>query len=237
MRRIIELKVDEVTPTAAEVLENQGMAGRSVPARISALLDSALELFKQLAVPRGLLEDLPIAAFEPLYNGKGLNSPECPVPPIVARAEAVALFAATMGPALANKSSELFAKGDAALGYMLDAVNTSGAECLGRVMCQRFLALLPEEMRNAKDLKVQYYSPGHCGWHLSGQDKLFEALQPAEIGISLTPTWAMHPIKSISGVLVAGGIEIHRFRPDFTFCKSCKEKKCVQRLRILQNTN
>jgi len=238
MRRLIDLTVDEIMPSAAEVLENQGMAGRqNIPSRIISLLDSALELFRELARPRGLMQDLPIPDFEPIYDGNGLNTPECPVPPIVAQADALALFAATMGAALAAKSSDLFAKGGPALGFMLDAVNSSGAEHLGQKMCQKVLHLQPEGARHARQLKVQYYCPGHCGWHLSGQEKVFAALHPEEIGISLTPSWAMHPLKSISGVLVAGGIEIHRFRPNFPFCKNCKEHKCVVRLKFLENTN
>jgi len=236
MKKRIELTVEEATPSVAEVLEAQGMAGRqNIPARITALVDSALEIFKQLAEPKGMLEELPISGFWAIYDGNGQNSPVCPVPDIVARADALAVFAATMGDALIHKSSELFAKGGPALGFMLDAVNSAGAERLGRLMSQKFLELLPEEMRRGKKLKAQYYCPGHCGWHLSGQERMFQMLHPEEIGITLKSSWAMFPTKSISGVLVAGEIEIHRFKPDFTFCKVCKEHKCVQRLRLLES--
>jgi ArsR family metal-binding transcriptional regulator len=47
----------------------------------------------------------------------------------------------------------------------------------------------------------------------------------------------MYPLKSISGVLVAGDMDIHRFKPKFTFCKNCKEHKCVSRLAILEREN
>jgi len=236
MKTLIELTVEKVTPSVAEVLAAQGMAGRqNIPARITALLDSALEIFKQLAEPKGMLEELPISTFGAIYDGNSRNSPVCPVPAIVARADALAVFAATMGNALITRSSELFAQGGPALGFMLDAVNSAGAERLGRLMCHKFLELLPEELRRAKKLTVQYYCPGHCGWHLSGQERVFQMLHPEEIGISLKSSWAMFPTKSISGVLVAGEIEIHRFKPDFTFCKVCKEHKCLQRLRILES--
>jgi hypothetical protein len=235
MRKAIQLKVDEIIPTRDEVLESQGMAGRAnLPARIRTLLDSALELFTQLAQPRGLMQDLPISEFKAIYDGEGMNSPECPVPEIVRQAEELALFAATMGDALITKSSELFADGKAALGFMLDAVNSSGAERLGRRMGHYFLELVPEGKRRQKKLKVQYYSPGHCGWHISGQAKLFQVLHPEEIGITLTESWVMRPFKSISGVLVVGELEIHRFQPVFSFCKQCKERKCVQRLELLE---
>jgi hypothetical protein len=238
MRKIIELDAEGIVPSPIEVLESQGMAGRrNMPARIQALLDSALELFKQLADPRGVLEEFPISDFEAIYAGNGMNSPEGPIPIIVPQAEALALFAATMGDALVTKSSELFAKGGPALGYMLDAVNSAGAERLGALMGRRFLELLREKQRSVKDLKVQYYSPGHCGWHVSGQEKLFHSLRPEEIGITLNASWAMRPFKSISGILVAGDMKIHRFKPVFSFCKQCKEKKCLERLKILENTN
>jgi hypothetical protein len=236
MRRVVQLSVEEIIPTVQEVLENQGMAGRpNLPARITALLDSALDLFKKLAEPKGIMEDLAIPDFQAIYDGNGLNSSEGPVPMIASRADALALFAATMGDALMAKSRELFATGGPALGYMLDAVNTSGAERLGQRMANRFLEFLPEETRHGKNLRAQYYCPGHCGWHISGQDKVFQALYPEEIGITLKQSWAMYPLKSISGILVVGDIRIHRFQPAFSFCKQCKEHKCVQRLKILEN--
>jgi hypothetical protein len=104
-------------------------------------------------------------------------------------------------------------------------------------MAQRFLELLPADLRRSKELKAQYYCPGHCGWHISGQARLFELLRPEEIGVSLNANWVMRPVKSISGFLVAAELRVHRFRPDFPFCKDCKEHKCVQRLAILENTN
>jgi hypothetical protein len=236
MRRVAQLNVAEIIPTVQEILESQGMAGRpNLPARITALMDSALDLFRKLAAPKGIIEDLAIADFRPIYDGNGLNSPECPVPLFVPRADALALFAATMGDALAAKSRELFSAGGPALGYMLDAVNTCGAERLGQQMARRFLELLPEDQRRGKKLKAQYYCPGHCGWHISGQEKLFQALKPEEIGMALRPSWAMYPLKSISGILAVGDIEIHRFQPAFSFCKQCKEHKCIPRLKILED--
>jgi hypothetical protein len=238
MRKIVELDIADLTPTPGEVLASQGMAGRAnLPERIKSLLDSALELFGQLAEPKGLLQELPLSEFESIYHGNGLNSLEGPVPMIVPRADGLALFAATMGSSLISKSSELFAKGGPALGFMLDAVNSSAAERLGRQMGLRFVATLPDETRKAKELKVQYYCPGHCGWHISGQTKLFQVLHPEEIGITLNERWVMQPVKSISGILVAGDMDIHRFKPAFSFCSQCKEHKCVKRLLLLESDN
>jgi hypothetical protein len=238
MRKIIELDVNEIVPTREEVLALQGMAGRTnLPARISALLDSALDIFVKLAEPKGVMQDVSLSQFNELYAGEGLNSDESPVPGIVSQADGLAIMAATMGNALVAKSSEMFAQGGPALGFMIDAVNSSGAERLGKMMCAAFLSLLPEEKRNKGNLKAQYYCPGHCGWHISGQTKLFQALNAEKIGVSINPRWVMLPVKSISGVIAAGPIEIHRFKPAFSYCPQCKEHKCVQRLRILEGEN
>jgi hypothetical protein len=238
MRKIVGLSVAELTPTRAEVLANQGMGGRAnIPEKIRSLLDSALDIFGRLAEPKGLTQDLPVAEFPAIYDGNGMNSSEGPVPGIVLRADGLALFAATLGDSLIAKSNELFKQGGPALGFMLDAVNSSAAERLGRLMCLRFLDSIPKENFRFPEPRAQYYCPGHCGWHISGQAKVFGALHPDEIGITLNASWVMHPFKSISGILVAGGIEIHRFQPAFSFCKQCKEHKCVKRLLLLENEN
>ena len=238
MRKVIKLDVNDVTPSIKEVMENQGMAGRkNLPERIRTLMDSARDLFRQLAEPMGVFEEISPSDFWEIYEGNGMNSDDGPVPNIVSGADSLAIFAATMGQTLAMRSSELFKEGKAPLGYMLDAVNSCGAERLGMLMGLRFLECLPEELRRSKNLKVQYYCPGHCGWHISGQTRLFQALRPKEIGISVNSSWAMQPLKSISGILAAGEIEVHRFQPVFSFCKLCKEKKCVQRLKILEQSS
>jgi hypothetical protein len=234
MRVIIELNADEIVPTREEVLQSQGMTGRKVPDRILELLDSAMELFKDLAEPKGVIQQWPIDDFDRVFEGNGLNDPEGPVRNIVPRADAIALFVATLGDALLIKSSELFKQGGAPLGYMLDAVNSAAGEQLGKMMGIRFLERLPEEQRSGKVLVSQYYCPGHCGWHISGQEKLFEAVRPEDIGIDLKANHAMYPLKSISGVLVAGDMDTHRFSPKFPFCKDCREHKCVERLAILE---
>jgi len=164
-----------------------------------------------------------------------MNAPDGPVPYIAARADATALMAATMGDALAVKCNELFKQGSASLGYMLNVVSSSGAERLGRRMCQIFREHLRSELHEVKDIKVQYYCPGHCGWHISGQEKLLAALYADEIDISMDSHWVMHPLKSVSGILAAAPIEVHRFRQGFSSCSQCRERKCIERIDLLEN--
>ncbi|MFC2086489.1 hypothetical protein ACFLQ9_02090, partial [Bacteroidota bacterium] len=52
---------------------------------------------------------------------------------------------------------------------------------------------------------------------------------PESIGISLNNQFLMIPLKSISGVLIAGKKEIHNFDNDFSFCAQCKTFSCMGR--------
>ncbi|MDR0310955.1 MAG: hypothetical protein LBJ21_05160, partial [Acidobacteriota bacterium] len=187
-----------------------------------------------------LAEDFDADKFSSLYNGGGLNDKDGPVPYIAARADAIALMAATMGEELAIKSRNLLRQANVSLSYMLNLVSSVGAERLGRWMCRAFMERLrsePCEARETKELKVQYYCPGHCGWHISGQEKLLDTLRAYEIGISLNDNWVMYPYKSTSGILVAAPLEVHRFQQDFSFCAECREHKCVERLKMLESDN
>jgi hypothetical protein len=238
MRKVIEFSIDDVAPSIGEVLEVQGMGSRAnLPVRIRTLMESALDLFKKLAVPKGMMADLQREDFEVVYNGNGLSSPENPVRLIFPKAENLALFAVTLGNPLMERASELFAQGGPALGYMLDAVTTAGAERLGNLMSQRFREYLSEQRVLPGDFTVLHYSPGNCGWDLSSQEKIFHHLQPEEIGIGINSNFHMKPQKSLSGALIAGPKEIHRFKPDFPLCQQCKTHKCAQRLARLQLAN
>jgi hypothetical protein len=238
MRKVIDFRLDQVTPTAAEVLENQGMAGRAnIPERIRTLLEEAFDLFKELAAPRGVMADLNRSEFEAVYRGRGLNDPDTPVQQMYPQARALALFAVTLGDALSQRTTELFAKGGPALGFMLEAVTTSGAERLGNLMSRQFRDHLSNGSIRPDNLTVMHYSPGNCGWHISSQEKIFPSLDPGEIGITLTPAFHMRPLKSLSGVLIAASQEVHCFKPAFSICAQCKTHKCTQRIARISDEN
>ena len=234
MRKIYELDKKDIVPTHAEIMAWQKMPEGSASPRIMRLMDDAIGFFQESAVLRGLIDDFEADGFPDIYEGNGLNAPDGPVSSIIARSEATALMAATMGDALSLKCSDLLKRGSAALGYMLNVVSSVGADKLGLGMCRLFLERLRSEPREVKNLKVQYYCPGHCGWHISGQEKLLAALHPDEIGVSLNEHWVMNPFKSVSGILVAAPVEVHRFRQSFSFCPQCKDRKCVERFKLLE---
>jgi cobalamin-dependent methionine synthase I len=135
-----------------------------------------------------------------------------------------------VGEAVSSRISALFEQRELVTGFLLNAVASEAADALAALTGRRYLERLAGEGRASRPTRVLGYSPGYCGWHLSGQGALFARLRPEEIGITLSTSYLMQPLKSVSGVLVAGAPEMHAFGPDFPFCEQCTTRSCEARI-------
>jgi len=225
---------DDVTPSRAAVFENQGIPANSrVPEPIEALYGEAVGLLAEAAAPVGILAGIPAAAFETVYHGEGSNEGRTPVADIFVLADALSLFAVTLGEPVSRRIKSRFASKDFALGSMLDSAASAATEKAAALLEDRFRQVVTRNGSVAQPAGVLRYSPGYCGWHVSGQKKLFEILQPERIGISLRDSFLMEPLKSISGVVLAGSKEIHCFEMSYPCCSRCEAKGCRERIRAL----
>jgi len=230
MRERIVFSIAEAMPSPGAVLERLGMASPTdLSARTGALVESVTDEFEQLAEPRGLVDDVSAEEFAAVYAGEGRNSHQTPLEQIYPRADSLALFVATLGSKVSDRIAGLFAADDMARGFVLDAVASASADLLTDRLAGRY-----RERATGEGTAVLGYSPGYCGWHISAQRKLFERLTPDEIGIRLNESCLMQPLKSVSGVLVAGAGPIHRFRPEFSFCAECTTRQCLPRMRSVR---
>jgi hypothetical protein len=229
MRRRYEWTTGESVPARSEVLKLQGLPdGRNARPRVGALLDTAFDWYADLAEPRAIVDDIAPEAFAHVYQGEGRNAPSTPLELVYPRAEGLALFVATVGEPVTAAIRYLFARNEPALAAMLDSVASAAADRLAALVVPRYLrtAGVPAADR----ARALSYSPGYCGWHVSGQRELFGRLKPEEIGVTLNESCLMKPLKSVSGVIVAGPGRIHRFAPDYPFCAECAEKPCRARI-------
>jgi hypothetical protein len=230
VRERVVFSIGEAMPPRGDVLHQMGMGSPApVSTRTGALVESAVAEFERLAEPTGLVDDVTAEEFAAVYAGEGRNSHETPLERIYPRADSLALFVATLGARVSARITELFAADDMARGYVLDAVASVSADLLTDRLAVRY-----RERVSDGGTAVLGYSPGYCGWHISAQRKLFERLGPGEIGISLNESCLMQPLKSVSGVLVAGAAPIHRFRPEFSFCANCTTRQCLPRMRSVR---
>jgi hypothetical protein len=224
--RAVSIAVAEARPDAAGVLKAQGLPDDALAPRLRAVLDQALREFEALARPRAVLREISAADFAAVLDGAGAR--ESVVGRVHPKAEALALFVATLGEPVCRRIREHFDRHELAEGWMLDAVASAGADRLADLLAARFRATLAG--RGGSGARVLPYSPGYCGWDTRGQKALFKALEPGEIGVTLNDSCLMSPIKSVSGVLVSGAAEIHRFRPEFPFCDHCRTHACGPRM-------
>jgi hypothetical protein len=231
MRDVVTITVRDIIPGQEDSLTLQGMSSLKKPSdNIVNLYRGASELFAEICHPIGVMADITKGDFELVYRGEGRNDTQTPVAEIFTKADHLALFAVTVGHEVHKKINELFSRKDFALGSMLDSVASAGVERAADVVESRFSAT--GEKRGGADTSVltMRYSPGYCGWHVSGQKKLFEFLKPEEIGITLRESFLMEPLKSVSGVLIKGHAEIHKVEDDYPFCSQCETHSCRERL-------
>jgi hypothetical protein len=231
---ILEFAPADVAPMRADVLAQSGIPdGAVVSAQIEGLYAAAAELFAEHVAPTGVLAEISSAEFADVYRGEGRNEPSSPVAGIVGRAEHLALFAVTLGEGISEALQRCFAADDFALAFTLDALASVAADGAADLAERRFDGMLRGRGWTMADGAVLRYSPGYCGWDVTGQRKLFASLRPERIGLSLTESCLMQPLKSVSGVLIGGPRTIHRFPPTYDFCDSCKARTCRDRLSAL----
>lgn len=197
--------------------------------RVRGLIEGAGRIFADTARPGGVWQSISATAFEGIYAGEGGNDADTPLELVLQDAVALALFAVTVGEEVSNRISRLFDAGDLAEGYILDQVASFAADEMAQIATQRFARSQQQGLNHG----TLPYSPGYCGWNVSGQRALFADLEPEEIGITINDSCLMSPIKSVSGVLVLAPVEAHSFSPAFACCATCTTLDCQERAASL----
>ncbi len=236
MVEIEKLNLEAFIPDRADVFKSQGIpVNSSVPDVINKLFESAVLLFDKTVQAKFILSEISIEKFNSIFFGNGQNAKDVLLKNVYPKAENLAVFALTMGKKVSDKISGLFDSDDFALGAMLDSVASNAANKASR-FCERwYYDYLKSGSNQQDDNVVLNYSPGYCGWHISGQQELFRYLNPEKIGITLNDTYLMTPLKSISGILVSGSKEIHFFNNNYSYCDDCKNQSCLERMRTLSS--
>jgi len=233
---IMDINIKDVIPNKKEVFDSQSVKpGSNTINKMQGILDESLRLFTSFANPVSLVSKVEMDDFVEIYSGEGKNEEDNVLMHIYPQAENLELFALTLGEKVSSEIEHLFQENEYPMGYMLDSIASIAAEKATEILQEKFLEKLEEENLTSDDTHVLSYSPGYCGWHISGQKKLFAHLEPGKIGISLNTSYLMTPLKSVSGILVAGSNEIHHFTPNYPFCKSCKTHSCLQRMKELRS--
>jgi hypothetical protein len=189
---------------------------------LNELFNNSLKTIKKYTSNAIIYREISKDDFEVIFNGEGKNITPAPLEEIFPEADKLILFALTIGIKITQKIDTHFKKREFATAYILDFIASEYIEIIAD--------LLEEKFRDEYTTNSLRFSPGYCGWDISGQKKLFKYLAPEKIGISLTDSFLMIPLKSISGVIVVGNTEIFEFNTDLPCCESCDTKLCKDRM-------
>ncbi|MEW6411725.1 MAG: vitamin B12 dependent-methionine synthase activation domain-containing protein [Candidatus Zixiibacteriota bacterium] len=237
MRKIVTIRTEETVPGPEVVLQAQGLPPSATPNdQTLALYRAAISTYLLLSQPVAMYSQISIDDFRSVFNGDGANAKDAPLGHIYPRSDALALFAVTVGETLTAEITRLFETNDFPAGAMLDSVASQAAEMAAACVEREYLNDLKDSGTNADATATLPFSPGYCGWNLSSQIPLFHALHPEEIGIILSESCLMSPLKSISGVFVVGPKEIFQFDDKFDFCEDCQTRSCRARLAAIRSS-
>ena len=232
-----QFDINDIYPERKRVLNQIGVPdGANINEKVQASLEKSLNLFETLAKPVGVIKNISKDEFGILFKGEGENEDDALLKDIYPKAEKLSIFALTLGSEVSVEIKNAFASNDFPLGSLLDAAASIAADVAVTKIEDMFLDQF-KDSSSQNDFVVLSYSPGYCGWNISGQKKLFDFINPTQIGISLNDSYLMTPIKSVTGVLVYGKKEIHIFDNNFKYCRDCRDKSCRERIENILSTD
>ena len=235
MTDLVNIELSGTVPDADAVLEAQGIpSGTVVDRRTHRLLENALQSYREIASPKGITAEIDGDEMAVIYEGEGTNARPAVLDEILPYAVSRTLFAVTLGPAITEEIRVLIARNEFAEAVMLDAAASCGAD----LAAEQVETMREEALRGGAVIDPSHgvlrFSPGYCGWHVSGQRKLFARLDPSKIGITLTESCLMQPLKSVSGVIVAAPADRFDVDDTYPFCADCANHACLDRYQALK---
>ena len=209
----------------AHVLRGQGIDPNRARPILFATARAVLDEARSLLAPAALYTVLPVRDLQ--HQRVTLDDGAVFEGPLVVRAltgaTEVALAVCTVGPALDERVSALFAEEP----VRAMALDGAGIGALGVIA--RLIGEWVREEAATRGLGIGMRAePGQEGWSIWQQRVLFSLLPVEEIGVRLTESCLMLPLKSISFVVGLGP----EMRPDAVTCDFCsKRERCPWRVR------
>jgi hypothetical protein len=137
--------------------------------------------------------------------------------------ECVAPFIATAGPDVERLASELRQQGDDLAALIVNAVGAERAEAAEAMVIER----LRGQAQRWSFAPTLPYSPGYCGMALTEQRTLFSLFGDHDVGVTLTDSCLMRPLKSVSGLIGLGPAD--RVAAIGSPCDRCELYNCAMR--------
>lgn len=159
-----------------------------------------------------LAVDQPDGPADEVFIGNG------PVTAVMGGAAQMAIAVCTVGQAVSDRIHAHREAGEVVSSLLLDQLGTLAVGQL----CQQFYAWLKDDVCSRGLHISTYLSPGESEWSIEDQAVIFGLLDTSPIGVSLTESLLMMPVKSLS--LMAGIGPQPMGMPGTTHCDYCTMK-------------
>ncbi|HEY3343282.1 MAG TPA: vitamin B12 dependent-methionine synthase activation domain-containing protein [Anaerolineaceae bacterium] len=152
--------------------------------------------------PAAIWDAFPIREFkhERVILANGAKIGGGPVAAVVAGAAELLIGVCTVGSEVSQRVSQLQQDGSRMRAMFLD---TLGTWSVGQVREQFFRQLEIQAINQGLHASTTL-APGESTWPVSEQAVLFSALDASQIGVTLTPSMMMNPVKSVSFIMGVG---------------------------------
>lgn len=192
----------KIRVTEEEFLKRLGCRGRQQEDRLLQNYRRVMELGESLLEPQVIYEDFPISHIEGerIYLDGSLSFCSKHLVKVMDGAERVVIMCSTIGPALEEKVKSLNENGDLMASYLLDIYGATAISILGKKL-YRDLREQYEDQGCGTTVRIQ---PGQLDWDVCAQAVIFQLLSPEKIGVVLTESFMMKPVKSSTAVFGIG---------------------------------
>ncbi|MCF8225117.1 MAG: hypothetical protein K9J30_04485 [Bacteroidales bacterium] len=137
--------------------------------------------------------------------------------------EKTAVFLCTAGEKISAYANRLMSQGEFMKGYAIDV--------LANKVVDKSIDKIQGQLQNVmaeRGLKItNRYSPGYCDWDITEQKKLFSIFPDRFLEMSLTDSYLMVPVKSVSG-MIGIGKDVRCYN---NTCNFCNLTSCLYRNR------
>lgn len=154
---------------------------------------------------------------QPFGNSKMIHDPS--LRSLLLGAEGVAAVVCTIGPKLEKQAANYFKQDEPLRGVLLDGIGSAAVDLLAEEVCQ----LMTEKASSRGHQAGSPISPGMQGLPITEQQQLINMVPAEEIGVSLTSSGILSPLKSSSMVIGMGPSMKMWTRADV--CSQCSLRK------------
>lgn len=213
-------RVNELNISLEDIYLSMGYRGDAPNDEVFGMVTSTLDEISKLCLLRCMyfISDVKYVSEKEFAINDIVFSPGERISPYLQGMNKVCLYVATAGKEYADYIQNLRGEGNIMKEFIADAIGT--------VLAEKSSSYVLKLLKSRTGMKVSStYSPGYCGWNIEEQKTLFSFFPENPCGISLSDSYLMFPVKSVSGLFGLGEVEFKHSR----HCELCNNYQCFKR--------